>query len=576
MVMQDNIFLINKSYKRKIFEFSIDELNNNFQEIFENSEWGLIFHAPEGSKLYMDGLDLIHDERILKDANGIYITPSDDPYYIYNHNENENKYLPGLYRLKLVNQSTVKYSWLKIKPKFLTENLLEVMKQDVENTVKGLARSFHANTNGSLSNYSSFLTFEEIEALTILNNSYKDFNLNTYFLSHSPRVRAGSYYHWTRNKKRNLDNKSIKKMSIKKYDKELYLEDFHATVDISENRVLKRLLLEILQVIMNVKKSIEKIPKNLMSSDLKKDFTLLQKYSSKLNYLLKEGWLRKVQIVQKEKGISNAYLDYRYIFFKDLNWKLKHISNFQPQFSRQYQYYWHRTDLLYEIWGYIKVIEALKSLGFTPVKGWIFDNVDLDFQELKPGTCVEMKTNGMYKHFMYLKIKYDDEVLPEEEEKVTLSNPLWHSSPHNRPDIRIEIYDKNMIFQSTIILDTKYRRLKNMNNFGKAGIVEQLNAYRYQLLSPYPFRADSYQKYNLFHRKNEDHQVIDVAALYPGELNDQEEVLSELKTKSTKSIVLNPRFPNNSLLKKFLKESFNQQEETFEQFEKWDEFLKDF
>lgn len=98
MVMQDNIFLINKSYKRKIFEFSIDELNNNFQEIFENSEWGLIFHAPEGSKLYMDGLDLIHDERIVKDANGIYITPSDDPYYIYNHNENENKYLPGLYR----------------------------------------------------------------------------------------------------------------------------------------------------------------------------------------------------------------------------------------------------------------------------------------------------------------------------------------------------------------------------------------------------------------------------------------------------------------------------------------------
>ena len=167
MGMQDNVYLINRLSKKKKFVFRENELDINYQEIFENAEWKLVFQAPMNGKLYMDGLDLILDKRIMKKDDGAYIVPSEEPYYIYNHKQNDSKYLPGIYRLKLVTESTIKYSWLKILPKFVTENSLEIMRQDVENTVKGLARSFCANTNGNLSNYSSFLTFDEIQALSI-------------------------------------------------------------------------------------------------------------------------------------------------------------------------------------------------------------------------------------------------------------------------------------------------------------------------------------------------------------------------------------------------------------------------
>lgn len=575
MDMQDNVYLINRLSKKKKFVFRENELDINYQEIFENAEWKLVFQAPMNGKLYMDGLDLILDKRIMKKDDGAYIVPSEEPYYIYNHKQNDSKYLPGIYRLKLVTESTIKYSWLKILPKFVTENSLEIMRQDVENTVKGLARSFCANTNGNLSNYSSFLTFDEIQALSILNDSYKEFNLNSYFLANSPRVKAGAYYHWTKNKKRALDNKSIMKMSMEKKKDSLYLKDYRATVDTSENRILKRILQEILQTTTNIKRSIGKIPREQLSSDMKNDFNKLQKYVAKLNYLLNDGWLKKVKLVQKEKGISNAYLDHRYIFFRELNWKLKHISNFQPHFSRQYQYYWHRTDLLYEIWGYIKVIEALNRIGFIPLKGWIYNNDNLDFRALEPGTCVEMKSNESYKYPMYLKIKYDDEIKPDEKDKVTFLQPLWHSSSHNRPDIRLEIYDKNKVFQNAIILDTKYRRLKDMNNFGDRGVLDQLNAYRYQILSPYPLKDDKYKKYkDLYRAQDMENSVIDVAALYPGELNDNDESLSELKTKAAKSVILNPKFPNNNSLMAFLKDSFKQQEDNFEKFEALDRLLE--
>lgn len=572
MDMQDDVYLINRTLNKKIFIFSENELNDNYQEIYENSEWNLIFRASEDTKLYMDGLDLISDKRIIEDKNGMYITPSEEPYYIYNHNQNDSKYLPGIYRLKLIRQSTAKYSWLKVIPKFVSENSLELMRQDLENTVKGLARSFHANTNGSLSNYSSFLTFDEIQALSILNNSYDDFNLNSYFLTLSPRIKTGSYYHWTRNKRRALDNRSIMKMSIDNYKDKLYLKDFQATIDTSENRILKRMLQEISQTIVNIRKSMAKIPESLLSSDMRHDLKLVQKYSSKLSYLLNESWLRKVKSVQKERGISNAFLDHRYIFFKELNWKLKHISNFQPQFSRQYQYYWHRTDLLYEIWGYIKVIEALNKLGFIPVKGWIYDDTNLDFTGLEPGTCVEMKSGEAFKHTVYLKIKYDDEIIPADKGDVTFSRPLFHSSSHNRPDIRIEIYDKDMVFVSVIILDTKYRRLRDINSFGNGGAINQLTAYKYQILSPYPFIAKKYKKYKLFYEDT--FSVIDVAVLYPGEPNVGAESINNLITEGVKSVVLNPKFPNNNSLMEFLKECFNIQEKKFRKFETWDRIIK--
>lgn len=41
---------------------------------------------------------------------------------------------------------------------------------------------------------------------------------------------------------------------------------------------------------------------------------------------------------------------------------------------------WKRTDLLYEIWGYIQVVNSLIEIGYKPIEGWIFSQ---DYEENK-------------------------------------------------------------------------------------------------------------------------------------------------------------------------------------------------
>lgn len=574
MVMQDNIFLEEKGQPKKQFLFSDDELNSSHLTINENSEWSLFFKEPSNGKLYMDGLDLLLDERINHDDGGLFIQASDRPYYIYDHRQNDKKYLPGLYRLKLVTPEAIKYSWLKIVPKFLSESSLELMRQDVENTVKGLARSFRANVNGSLSNYSAFLSFEELQALSVLHENYKKFNSNSYFISQSPRVKTTPYYAWSRNVKRSIDNRSVIKMSMQKRNNALYLKNYKLTANTSENGVLKRELIDILNIVNHIQSNLLNIAGRVNSSSIQEDLDLVNRYRLKINYILSNTWLKDVKAVYDIGGAANAYLDHRYIFFRNLQWKLLHDSNFQPRFERQYQYYWHRTDLLYEIWGYIKVLEALNNLGFKPQKGWIYDNKDLDFSGLKSGTCVYMccTKDSKFKYHMNLKVKYDSVIRPNEANKVTPSDPLWYSSSHNRPDIRIEIYDQDMIFQNAIILDTKYRRLKDINSFKKGGALGQLNSYHDQIFSPYPFETAKYRKYKIFHYKATN-SILDVGALYPGDYRNVSDQSDILKAGRAKYIVLNPKILKSDALMSFLRDCFEKQEQLFERFEKWDKLL---
>lgn len=48
-------------------------------------------------------------------------------------------------------------------------------------------------------------------------------------------------------------------------------------------------------------------------------------------------------------------MNYKYIFITKFVKKLRLAASKLTAFHRQYEYYWHRTDLLYEIWGYIGV-----------------------------------------------------------------------------------------------------------------------------------------------------------------------------------------------------------------------------
>lgn len=565
--MLDNIILTGAHGQKKIFHFSKDEEQMDFIEIEENTEWQLQFLSPPKARLYIDGLDLLDDERIQEDEHGLYIIPSSKPYVIYNHENNDKKYLPGIYRLKLVLNNNKFFSWLKIISKFISEDELVLMRQDVENAVKGLSRMFQSNINGSLSNYSPTLSFEQLQALSILHEQSVKFNLNCFFISSNPRYSIGSYYHWTRDMKYPLDNNSVIKMSKRKEHDVIYNKDYKITMNSPENKALKNNILNIFRIVQEIEDGLKKIENIKSTSDIRKDLILIRKYKSQLSFLINKTWLKNVSGENDNTSINNAYLDSKYLFFRKLSWKLTHISNFKPQFDRQYQYYWRRTDLLYEIWGFLEVIKALCKLKFTPQSGWIFDGRNLEFQPLKPGTCVWFVGNLASGRKVNLKVKYDDAITALNATETSQEQPLWHGASHNRPDIRVEIYDASMIFQNVIVLDTKYRRLRDIYKFSKSGSLNQLTSYRDQLFSPYPFKDAKYagckQVVTLGNRPS---AVLNVGVLFPGKVVTNADTI-----KKYNDIEPIPTFPSrkdkNALLD-FLRLNLELQDERFNKLSK--------
>ncbi|WP_285050362.1 nuclease domain-containing protein, partial [Lactococcus garvieae] len=149
--------------------------------------------------------------------------------------------------------------------------------------------------------------------------------------------------------------------------------------------------------------------------------------------------------------------------------------------DKPYRYFWRSTELLYEIWSYIKTIEALMNKGFEPISGWIFNTSEyaeiLPF--LKDGTKVTLRKDDIRLDVVF------NEKLKTKSFRNTLEFPLKTYSNRNKPDIRIDIFMSELpSYIGSIILDAKYKRLHNIisSNYGHKQL-NQLRDYRKAVFS---------------------------------------------------------------------------------------------
>lgn len=61
-----------------------------------------------------------------------------------------------------------------------------------------------------------------------------------------------------------------------------------------------------------------------------------------------------------------------------------------------------------------------------------------------------------------------------------MENPLLTDSNRNRPDIRMDLFDKNNDYAGSILLDAKYKRLAQVmkQHYGEKGLMEQFREYK--------------------------------------------------------------------------------------------------
>ena len=133
----------------------------------------------------------------------------------------------------------------------------------------------------------------------------------------------------------------------------------------------------------------------------------------------------------------------------------------QIHLNPEFDYTWKRSSYLYEMWCFLKVCHFCFEKLDLEYSDWNFDlKGEVFFPFLKEGTMVRFSNPVIRVDVVY------DQCLPLEKEATDINHPLYIAKQHgdhrnhNRPDIVLNVYDKERnVYLGSIILECKYRKL---------------------------------------------------------------------------------------------------------------------
>ena len=448
----------------------------------------------QSDKLFIKELDDFKIEgRIDSEEGSYYFQPLNDEIFIFNISKQKDVPLvPGFYYFYVEHHKNTYCSLINIVPKDLTTSEWEKMREEIEATVRGLSTEFIKRSgvtgiNNNSNNEHSVMLLEKIdqfyEDIPKLLSSLEKIKNETKF-------KISKNYTWKPNgSKAIIDCMTIQMMQIHPEKKDwLYSPQRFLEYDISENQWIKFILQDFKSF---SKKSIDFLCKieEERSQEVRKESKYSFNRTSASNSFREKR--HKSFLFEKQEEIKRLSSFNNYIEDFLRSDSINKISDKKPRFipkslilaphynkvykaylmlhdkkdilklDKQYRYFWRSTELLYEIWTYIKTIEALRIKGFEPISGWIFNTSEyaeiLPF--LKDGTKVTLRKDDIKINLVF------NEKLETKLFKNTLESPLKTYSNRNKPDIRIDIFmTESSSYIGSIILDAKYKRLHNIIN----------------------------------------------------------------------------------------------------------------
>ncbi|WP_035430370.1 DUF2357 domain-containing protein [Bacillus sp. UNC322MFChir4.1] len=523
--------------------------NEQVPEVVENKNLSLDFICEdETARLYMDGLDTLPSWKLLiGDDDVAYVSPEISPIYLFKYSNDpkkSNEYyplIPGYYRIKVVVQDVAYYSWLKVQPKQITEEQWVSMREDVEETLNGLAQDL-IRKNASLGINSSLpIPIHILRKLYIVKKNYLKWINSLKSIQSEPRMRIRKEYDLVPEGKAGIvDATSIRYRSRHPESRDyVYTPKHTRNHNLLENQWIKKIMRfisremnDLLVYLHDHKEKVQQeIKKEQRFQRFRHDESVQIRLKSKvldelLEYerfvrqvrsecliVLKEDWLEEVEEAQMLSIPHALHLDLRYRQLYQLYRLLKN-EELSITLDTNYDYYWKRTDLLYEIWGFLQLVNGLQNenVGFEVVKGWIFDTnlnskaITVPF--LEPGTTIEFKKENIRLRLVY------DEILPFDKEMTVLDKPIYADGPHTRPDVRMDIYELDE-YIGTIMVDFKYRPLyfiwdsNSLSARKQTEVMRQLISYRANMNSSFLYKNASPDQWHIFR------PIREVWAVYP-------------------------------------------------------------
>lgn len=559
--------------KAKFFNQEMDCYNlEDGIVIKENINTKLLFICEDNNaKLYMDGIETLNNDIIKYDNDGqVYIEPSNNLIDLYNV---ENfPLIPGTFRMIVETHNKKFYSKVKVEPKLFTEKELEIVKEDLEEEINGLAFEL---IKKNISIGEIFIEDLPIDLYKFLIIESKFFNVMAALedLKIKPNYKIKKIYKTVRED----EIKSIDEITIKNYLEGNLEEGFlkqptiELDYDLPENQWIKKIVIEIrifLREFIEVSKNfvykkkinIEKLKEYKNNENKIKDeertieyvvnlMSLATKMKNAINILNSVEWFKSVS---NEIGINlphTLFFDSRYNLIYKLYQQLKG-NDFTIMLDNKFAFQWKRTDKLYEMWCFVKISRIIigKKLGFKIDSGWLFDqNIEYNkvlIPELELGTRLSFKKDDIY-----INLTYDDSIPNYSSETSIYNTPLYITVRNRRPDGRIDVYKSN-VYIGSIILEFKYRDRKGLwyTKYTKyqsdvnSNAIKQLTAYGDNCSTRYLFikEGEKWSKY-----KNSIRPVMRVLIFYPRRTDIDIEV-DEVEDHNLKFVRFTPEVLKNA------------------------------
>lgn len=485
-------------------KFSMDEhaiWQNGFYTLAaeENETLEILFDSEDkDARLYLEALDIMpfDDKNLFEDEAGrLYRSVSSESFVLCSSDNMKETLRVDAFQISVYCNHQWYYGVLNILPKPMSEKEWQMMKDDLEKEVKGLAQDI-IQKNVGIQNKNVKIPGRLLYDFLVLKKYSKKMIMTLMDIAENPRCEIRTEYDsisMDLNKDHNFDAATMRRYATRSGCEARWKVPMKKTCyDIQDNRLLKNMLQEydhkLAEFIsmLNDETSLE-----LASEHDKEMFSEFRETAEKLKkvtaILKAQEWFRTVGKLSEPYIPHSFILDARYNTIYQMHMELKQ-NEIQVHLNPEFDYTWKRSSYLYEMWCFFKVCHFLLNKFDLESSDWNFDlNKEIFFPFLKEGTKV---------CFSNIKTKIDviyDQCLPLSKDDTDIEHPLYIAKQHgdhrnhNRPDIVMNIYDKESdVYIGSIILECKYRKLYSFwNDDSTRSSKGQLEAYYNNARSSY-------------------------------------------------------------------------------------------
>ncbi|WP_243454552.1 DUF2357 domain-containing protein [Desulfosporosinus fructosivorans] len=494
-------FIGRQEIQRKVSQDSVIE-------VYERDNLYVSYTAnQEDAYLYIDGLDGYDSVKLILDEEGIPCLPSGTIRFpLYSDLNEDYPLIPADYLIFVKRKGEVSDSFeatLRVRPNNITEDQLDVMRDELNEMVQGLAYDQTRMNRGiELYGERGLLPPLVLAEFVILKQMVKELGITLEDLTRCPDQHLERRY---RQVKANVNCKqdakcsrwllSVQGQRANAAAKSLVQPEVilgiidSLTYDTPENRMVLGFLYYVSSQMEGVLRAIRcTITEEQRAIETRSPFIVHQKSTSHEVRVLKSK-ITSLEAMEREmkKGIFyvRKYIDHP--VFQELKplsdsnhltlklqrdwrykrvfiwWKKLRAQDFQSPLALDFKVQWKRTDILYEYWCYIKTIIALEQAGYTPVSGWIYDashqvRQELVFPVLQDDTVVEM-----VKDTIRLSVMFNEKMARAKRSALRSNRIVYMEGTNYKPDIRIDVFN-SAAYSGSIILDAKYRKRLNIWN----------------------------------------------------------------------------------------------------------------